>query len=262
MTSGASRHHQLARLADHRQPPRTDTCPHPTRWLLRGGRPTSRWLIRRRYDVRVHGADLVPRTGPLVFAANHIGVVDGPLLAIFAPRPVHALTKIEMYSGMLGRFLRLCGQVPLDRFRTDPSAVRSSIRVLREGGAVGLFPEGARGAGELELFHRGAAYLALVTGAKIVPVAMLGTRVPGAGMSSLPPARAKMDLVFGTPYVVDQAAWPRTRQLVGETSLALREQMLAHLEYAVHSTGTRLPGPLPDGHHEPDPGGGVTEKSA
>ena len=54
--------------------------------------------------------------GPVIFAANHVGVVDGPLLAIFAPRPVHALTKVEMFRGRLGRFLRASGQMPLDRF--------------------------------------------------------------------------------------------------------------------------------------------------
>ena len=53
--------------------------------------------------MRVHGAEHVPRTGPVIFAANHIGVIDGPLLAIFAPRPVHALTKIEMFKGCAGR---------------------------------------------------------------------------------------------------------------------------------------------------------------
>ena len=86
-------------------------------------------------------------------------MIDGPLMAIFAPRPVHALTKIEMFRGFLGRFLTAAGQIPLDRFHTDPRAVRLAVHVLREGGVVGIFPEGARGAGELDLFHRGAAYL-------------------------------------------------------------------------------------------------------
>ena len=72
-----------------------------------------------------------------------------PLLAIFAPRPVHALTKQEMFEGRLGRFLRASGQIPLDRFHADPGAIRSCLRVVRDGGAAGIFPEGTRGDGEL-----------------------------------------------------------------------------------------------------------------
>lgn len=242
--------------------PRTDDVAVPSTWLLHGGRPLSRWLIRRRYDVRVHRAHLMPRTGPVVVAANHVGVIDGPLMAIFAPRPVHALTKHEMFEGRLGRFLRWSGQVPLDRFHTDPRAVKTSIALLRRGRAVGIFPEGARGAGELELFHRGAAYLAMVTGAPVVPMMMFGTREPGGSSSSLPRRRAVIDLVLGAPYAVDAVPWPRTRDDVGEASRLLRARMLADLEESARLLGRSLPGPLPAGQHEPDPGGGVTEKSA
>ena len=115
----------------------------------------------------------------MILASNHVGVADGPLLAIFSPRPVHALTKQEMFEGRMGRFLRDAGQIPLDRFNSDPAAVKACLRVLRDGGAVGIFPEGSRGAGEFDRFHRGAAYLALVSGAPIVPVIQFGTREPG-----------------------------------------------------------------------------------
>ena len=79
--------------AAHQAAPRSDGVPSPARWLLVGGRPASRWLIRRRYDVHVHRAERFPASGPVVVAGNHVGFVDGPLMAIFAPRPVHALTN-------------------------------------------------------------------------------------------------------------------------------------------------------------------------
>lgn len=245
-------------MSVHDTLPRTTTTPHPPTWMLRGLRPVSRWLLRRRYDVRVHGTERVPATGPVIFAANHVGVIDGPLLAIFAPRPVHALTKIEMFAGRMGGFLRHSGQIPLDRYATDPRAVKLALRVLRDGGAVGIFPEGHRGAGELERFHRGAAYLALVTGAPIVPVSMIGTREPGGHTGSIPPRGRSLELVFAAPYSLDPTPWPRRRDHVEQASLELRERMLHDLREALAATGRSLPGPLPAGEQLPDPSGGVT----
>ena len=200
--------------------------------------------------------------GPVVFAANHVGVLDGPILAIFAPRPVHALTKLEMFDGRLGPFLLKAGQIPVDRFQTDPLAVKTSLRVLRDGGAVGIFPEGGRGSGTLERFHRGAAYLAMVTGAPIVPVIMIGTREPGGTTNSMPPRGSTLEMYFGEPITLEKSSWPRTRETVGAASRQVRERMLQDLDAALELTGRQLPGPLPKGEREPDPGGGVTEKSA
>jgi 1-acyl-sn-glycerol-3-phosphate acyltransferase len=218
---------------------------HPPTWLLHGGRPVSRWLIRRRYDVREHGTGQVPPQGPVIVAANHTGVIDGPLLAIFSPRPVHALTKDEMFHGRLGSFLRLTGQIPLDRTHTDRSAVRACLHVLEHGGAVGIFPEGNRGAGDLTRFRNGAAYLALVSGAPIVPLMMFGTRPAGGGKDALPEPKAVLDLVYGAPFHVRPQPWPRTKRLVAATSTQLHERMRAELEAGLALTGQTLPGPIP-----------------
>jgi 1-acyl-sn-glycerol-3-phosphate acyltransferase len=246
----------------HVQPPRTDHIPYPHRWLLYRLRAFGRFVIRRYYRMTLHNVERVPRTGPVIYACNHTGVVDGPLLAIFSPRPAHALTKIEMFTGTMGLFLTAVGQIKLDRFQTDPAAVRVSLRVLRDGGAVGIFPEGSRGAGDLELFHRGAAYLAMVTGAPIVPVIMLGTREPGGHSNSLPARGSRIEIMYGEPIHLKATPWPRTRKAVGAASVRVRERMLADLQHALATTGRTLPGPLPSGEREPDPGGGVTEKSA
>jgi 1-acyl-sn-glycerol-3-phosphate acyltransferase len=246
----------------HHEPPRSDRVRFPPRFLLYRFRPLGRWVIRRRFAVRLHGVEHVPESGPLIFCANHIGVADGPLLAIFAPRPVHALTKSEMFRGPLGRFLRATGQIPLDRFNVDPAAARACLRVLRDGATVGIFPEGRRGAGDLERFHRGAAYFALATGAPVVPVAFLGTREPGAHSGALPPRGGAVDIVFGPPHPLEKVPWPRTKEQVERSSMLLRERMLVHLDHAKALTGRELPGPLPPTDVEPDPATGVTEQGA
>lgn len=238
MTSGIS---EQAR----RELPRSDDVAHPMRVVLYHMRWFGRWGIQRRYRVRQYGAENVPATGPVIMASNHVGVMDGPLLAIYAPRPVHALTKSEMFEhGFLGRFLLLVGQIPLHRTFSDPAAVKIALHVLRKGRVMGIYPEGARGGGELDRWHNGAAYLALTSGAPVVPVIMFGTRDPGRDVSSLPRKGTLIEIVYGEPFRVDPIPWPRRREQVDQVSKLLREHMQVHLDRAKALTGRTLPGPL------------------
>jgi 1-acyl-sn-glycerol-3-phosphate acyltransferase len=165
-----------------------------------------------------------------------------------------------MFHGRMGRFLRRAGQIPLNRFTSDPRAVRTALRVLRDGGAVGVFPEGTRGDGELHRFHHGAAYLALVSGATVVPVILLGSREPGGGLDSTPARGSRIDVVFGTAVTIDSRPWPRSRGMVSDASMLLRERLLETLDEARASTGRDLPGPLPAGQHEDDPETGLVDE--
>lgn len=225
--------------------PRTSEVPVPTRWPLYHGNRMAQWVIRRRYDVRLSGIENIPATGPVIIASNHIGVADGPLLAIFGPRPVHALTKAEMFKGFTARFLKFAGQLKLNRDFTDPHAIKQALKVLDTGHVLGIYPEGARGDGELRRFARGAAYFAMVSGAPVVPVYMFGSRRPGDGASTLPPKRTRIDLVFAPAFQVPAQPWPRTKEQVGHVSKLLQEHMLVHLDAVKASTGLELPGPLP-----------------
>lgn len=229
----------------HRQLPRTDDLRRPARFLLYPLQPLARRLVGRRYGVRVHGAERVPDRGPVILAANHIGAMDGPLLVICSPRHVHALTKQEMFAGAAGPFLHAAGQVRLDRFHPDPGAIKACVGVLRDGGAVGIFPEGTRGAGDLERFKHGAAYLALVTGAPVVPVMLLGTRAPGQDKHAMPPRHGPIDVVFGPSWQVPALPWPRRKAQVAEAAAALQAHMRVALDDALALTGYSLPGPLP-----------------
>jgi 1-acyl-sn-glycerol-3-phosphate acyltransferase len=177
-------------------------------------------------------------------AANHVGWLDGPLLAICSPRPVHALTKQEMFVGPLGPFLRAAGQIELDRFHVDVTAIRVALQALREGQAVGVFPEGTRGNGDMTSPRAGAAYLALVTGAPVVPVSFLGTRLPGGSSSSVPPRGTRIAMTFGDPVHLDRRPWPRTQQEVADAAQVVTDAILDTMRTAEETTGMTLPGPL------------------
>ncbi len=218
----------------------------PPTQSLRGFRGTAFRLLRRRWDLQVHNAELMPTRGPVLLASNHVGVLDGPLLVIAAPRMVHALVKQEMFVGRLGLILRASGQIRLERHSIDVGAIRTSVRTLSAGRVVAIYPEGSRGSGTVAHARLGVAYLAMVTGAPVVPVANLGTRAPGQSVTSLPPKGNRIDVVFGEPIPVQRRLWPRRKDEVADLAEQLRLRLAEHVQAAVRQTGHDLPGPAPD----------------
>lgn len=216
----------------------------PRQAVLRAGRPVAHGLLRAWYDLELHGTDRMPTSGPVVMAANHVGWLDGPMLAICSPRPVHALTKLEMFSGPMGGFLLAAGQIPLDRWHVDLRAIRTAVRALEAGQVVGVFPEGARGPGDMSSPRAGAGYLALVSGAPVVPVSFLGTRMPGGADGSVPPRGSRIAMTFGEPVHLPAQPWPRTQDDVARAAARVTAAILQTIHEAEEATGLSLPGPL------------------
>jgi 1-acyl-sn-glycerol-3-phosphate acyltransferase len=200
-------------------------------------------MFRTRFESHVHGVEHVPRTGPVILASNHMGYLDGPLLFSVTPRSVHALVKREMFHGHTGRLLSRLGQIAIDRDFVDPAAVKVCLRVLADGGVVAIYPEGNRGLGDVAQTKPGAAYLALVSAAPVVPVACLGTRDDGAGTSALPKRGARVDTVFGEPlrFATAPVPWPRTQARVREVQAEIQRILAAHVREACELTGQRFP---------------------
>jgi 1-acyl-sn-glycerol-3-phosphate acyltransferase len=237
----------------NRDLPRTDGVAPLRDRFLRISRPGAAVLLRRWYDVHIHDDHLVPREGPVLLAPNHVGYLDGPLLVVTAPRPVHAMVKREMFTGALRPVLHAGGQIPLDRFNVDPLAVKRALRVLRDGKALAIYPEGSRGAGDGRFVKRGWAYLATVTGAPVVPVAVFGSRLPGTSVSDLPPRGQRVDVVYGEPITVQAQPWPRRSTDILTLTEDLQKRFIEHIEQAQRRCGGILPGAAPDAEG-PEPG--------
>lgn len=204
-------------------------------------------LFLRSWDVNQRGVDLVPQDGPVIIASNHVGWVDGPLLVASCPRKLHVLTKSEEFSGKYRHLLRALGQIKVERKKVDAGALRRAVSSLEAGQAVGIFPEGIRGAGELKRFKHGVAWLALVTGAPVVPLAIFGTRKQGEGPEAKPAKGARLDLVYGQPIQLDARPWPRDRDMIDDAATQIQSHMRDHLVRAKTATSRELPGPLPAG---------------
>jgi len=200
------------------------------------------FVLRPFWKVRLHGAEHVPAAGPVIFAGNHTGFLDGPLIVGLSPRPVHFMVKREMFRGPLDPALRWLGQISVDRTGTDRAAVVAALGVLEQGGALGVFPEGTRSSGDFDTMHNGLAYFALRSRAPVVPVACLGSGERGRTVGALPGLRARLDLVYGPPIDLGLGTeagggGKAGRRAVAETSHALRDALLAHLLAAREATG-------------------------
>lgn len=201
----------------------------------------------RRWDIHERGHGKVPDTGPVILASNHIGWLDGPLLFIRSPRPTHALVKEEQFVGRTGRLLRFVGQIKVTRGRTDSGALRQSARALAAGQVVTIYPEGKRGGGEFYEFKGGVTWLALVSGAPVVPVAIFGTRQPGEPSETKPAKGARIDIVYGDPIQFPMQVWPRDRGMLEDAGEQIHDHLRAHVSWSREMLHRELPGPLPTG---------------
>jgi len=223
--------------------PHTDRMPATKEWFLRLTRPVVRYGLRLGWRVQVHGARNVPRSGPVILAANHIGLLDGPALVALTRRLTFALVKREAFTGAVGQFLIRLGQISLNRREIDPQAIKRAVQVLRAGKVLAVFPEGGRSGGEVAWAKGGAAYLAMITGAPIVPVAILGTREPGQRKNQIPQLRKPIHVVYGEPFNVPRSSWPRRKAAVAKWTEVVRERLANHVVAAQAVTGLPLPGP-------------------
>ena len=220
----------------HTAPPRTDDLsPLPTT-ALRLARAVASVRYSRRYRIETHGAAYVPADGPVLLVPTRAGHLDGAILAVVAPRPVHRLVAREVVPGRAGWLLGALGQVPMSRGRVDPAAVRRCVRALRDGRVLAVDPHD----------RRVLAYLPLVTGAPVVPVAVLGARLAGRPVRRGPPKGTRVVVAFGRAQRVAPEPWPRRRVGVDAMAERLRAMLATHVAATVASTGVARPDRAPD----------------
>ena len=156
---------------------------------------------------RVTGLEYIPASGPAILASNHLSFIDSMYLPLMISRPVVFPAKAEYFTakGPLGRvwaaYLRSTNQLEIDR--SDANSAQATLEaaagILRRGDLFGFYPEGTRSPdGRLYRGRAGLGWLALNTGAPVIPVAMIGTRKmlpPGAPM----PRPTRIDIKIGKP---------------------------------------------------------------
>jgi 1-acyl-sn-glycerol-3-phosphate acyltransferase len=133
--------------------------------------------LRVWFRLRIEGAAHIPVQGAAIIAPNHKSFLDAFFIALATRRPVRYMAKTELFKGPLGWLFVRLGAFPVRRGEADADAIQTARAVLEQGGLLVVFPEGTRvdDPDALGSAHHGAGWLALETGAPIVPAAIAGT---------------------------------------------------------------------------------------
>ena len=156
----------------------------------------------------VTGLENFPRKGPALIVINHLGDADAVLLGASVPVMIEGMGKIELNEDRTaGPILRAYGVIWVHRGRPDRKAIRAALDGLAEGRMVALAPEGRQAVeGGLEEGTEGAAFLAMKSGAPIVPVAMTGTENENIYGRLKQWKRARVTLSVGKPFFIQEQA--------------------------------------------------------
>jgi 1-acyl-sn-glycerol-3-phosphate acyltransferase len=157
-------------------------------------------VVRALYRLEVRGLEHVPDEGPLVVTGNHESILDPLFLSAAISRPIRYLGKSELWNvPLLPWLLASVEAIPIERGKSDATAIADATAALETGEVVGLFPEG--GVMREGLWLRGAARMALATGAPLLPVRLLETRKAlGKTTFGFP----RVAVLVGAPIVVDR----------------------------------------------------------
>lgn len=164
-------------------------------------------VMKAAYRPWIRGKENIPAEGPAILASNHNAVFDSVFLPMMIDREVVFMGKADYFTGTglkgwaTKNFMRAVGTIPVDRSggRASEAALKAGLDRLAEGELFGIYPEGTRSPdGRLYRGKTGVARLALVSGAPVIPVAMIGMH-KAQPVGQLMPSRTDIGIVVGKP---------------------------------------------------------------
>lgn len=173
------------------------------------------------FRIKVNGKENLPQNGGLIIMSNHISAFDPPLLAAIFDRPVRFMAKKELFKNPVMRFvLFLADSFPVDRSRTDITAVKKALSVLKDNEVLGLFPEGTRmPEGKLGKPKSGSVMLAVKSGVPILPIGIKNIKKPG-----------RITINIGPTFTMDQFSKKRLNSKERkEAALYIKEKIQKQL---------------------------------
>ena len=164
-------------------------------------------ILKAAYRPWIRGKENIPESGPAILASNHNAVWDSVFLPMMIDREVVFMGKADYFTGTglkgwaTKEFMRAVGTIPVDRSggRASEAALKAGLKRRAEGELFGIYPEGTRSPdGRLYRGKTGVARLALLSGAPVIPVAMIGTHA-AQPIGQKIPSRTNIGMVIGEP---------------------------------------------------------------
>lgn len=165
---------------------------------------------------RIEGLENFPTKGPVILASNHLSFIDSILIPLITPRRVAFLAKSEYWTspGIKGRFMKGfftgIGALPIKRgeHRGAQATLDTALEIVESGVAFGIYPEGTRSRdGRLYRARVGVGWLALKSGAPVVPVGLIGTNELLPLGAKLPRFK-RVTVRFGEPILASEVEFP------------------------------------------------------
>lgn len=163
-------------------------------------------LLSAFYGLRITGRENLPRSGAALLVSNHLSHLDVFVIGILLPRPLNYVARSTLFVPGLGPLIRSVGGFPIQREGLGASGMKETLRRLRAGGVVTLFPEGTRSRdGELGEVKAGISMLASRAKVGIIPASVAGT-FEAWPRSAHWPSPHPIRVHFGPQILPDRAA--------------------------------------------------------
>lgn len=181
--------------------------------------PIGRVIVKLIFKTKLIGAENVPSDGKFIFASNHITMLDPVFIATLCPRTLYFMAKQELFkNGFVRWFLTNMNAFPINRDGYDNKSIDYAERLLSEGNAIGIFPEGTRQKTRRPGRPKaGVAMLAKATKSSVVPVSVY--------FSEKPRFRSRLTIRIGKPIYYEEFNFSdeerNTRELRDAASLVM-----------------------------------------
>lgn len=136
---------------------------------------TCRVLFSLIFRIKFYGTENIPIDGAYVVVSNHKSNFDPIIVSFITKRPIHFMAKAELFNTKFKKWIfESVKTIKVERGANDLSAIKNSLKVLKNGEILGLFPEGTRvkDNGEERAAKSGAVMLAHKSGVNILPISI------------------------------------------------------------------------------------------
>lgn len=180
------------------------------------------------YRLRTEGRHGVPMEGPVVLLANHTSVFDPPIVGGSTRRQFSYLARDTLFVGPFSWLIRSLDAVPVDREGSGIAGIRATLKRLKQGGALVLFPEGTRSEdGQLQPFKPGFVALVRRGRATVVPLGLAGVGEVWPKGKKWPHLTGRIAMHYGEPLTPDDVADLTDGELVALVEQRVRDCVVA-----------------------------------